>query len=825
MHHGGGGGGEGVYARERNQIEPAQAPRNRLEDNERPSRNADDDQRATIDRDIFSSGLHRQLLEPAGLVRAASGATTASVAAAASASASVDQHINYQSQEEQKQQGMATSTAHAPWETNSIESMPFDCYASASTKATNSMGIPLNIESNLPSIDLPSSSTDRKRTRIIPDGQPNMPSSRPSISTDTFSWQNKDAADISVQLDQHIAAMRTATAEAAIQSQGRTICNQFSHPDIGGSIHSSSLSTSAAMPLSSLDTTTAYPNNLRSEEDGHDSQDRDQQFVSSSIVMAASAAAANTSTRKSRNIQDTESPINDRSAFASTLSSYAISQEPGNQRGCLSNDEDPNDLLDQLGITESFYGVASNQVIQGEDIIGEMTDKPPATPQSKGKANKKTKTKTKKKASDESKIAPVMEILASPLPLAMPTDSQWLTPLHCFVREKIVEVFTATQKDVDAPSRGKRRKILLNQVGIRCPHCSPHKAGKYGAYRQGSVYYPHQISAIYNATMNLLQRHFGYCDMVPKEIQDTYKKLKSDEARSGMSKKYWVESAKAFGLVDRKNAIWYTKPTKRHQGTPSASPTNSPIIDQSDLHHALATPSTRSVEGEAGTEQVEAQDYAQPQALVYPEDKGETTRFTFCLLSQILSCRFTEADRLGKRKGLPIGFAGLACRHCYPRFGNGRYFPSSLKTLSDTSKTLNVLNAHLLRCRSCPEDIREELKQTHESHASERSNLPFGSQKALFTRIWERLHGETSVTQPLTNEKESTSPDRHSKEEEGDPSSDSSLKKATSSSSLKKRRRSESDPSSNGADHVGDATRNMPRSDDPEPRIKRSRAA
>lgn len=160
-----------------------------------------------------------------------------------------------------------------------------------------------------------------------------------------------------------------------------------------------------------------------------------------------------------------------------------------------------------------------------------------------------------------------------------------------------------------------------------------------------------------------------------------------------------------------------------------------------------------------------------------------------------------------------------------PQFGSGRYFPSSLKTLSDTSKTLNVLNAHLLRCRSCPEEIREELKQAHESHASERSDLPFGSQKALFTKIWERLHGK--IQPPTDEDEDESSSSLHllSNEEYKDSSSASSLKKAPSSSSLKKRGRSESDASSNDIDLFGVTTGNLPRSDDPEPRIKRSRAA
>jgi hypothetical protein len=91
----------------------------------------------------------------------------------------------------------------------------------------------------------------------------------------------------------------------------------------------------------------------------------------------------------------------------------------------------------------------------------------------------------------------------------------------------------------------------------------------------------------------------------------------------------------------------------------------------------------------------------------------------------------------------PILFLpGLACKHCFGGYGSGRFFPSSIKTLSDTSKTLNVLHNHMMRCRKCPAEIREKLEQLRGSHDEERAKMKFGSQKAFFARIWERLHGK-----------------------------------------------------------------------------------
>jgi len=133
-------------------------------------------------------------------------------------------------------------------------------------------------------------------------------------------------------------------------------------------------------------------------------------------------------------------------------------------------------------------------------------------------------------------------------PLALPEDEEWLTPLHCFVRKYCVEVFVATPEDVAAPCMGKRSPVSVNQVGIRCPHCSPERMGTademdLARARENGVVYPSLISRIYNSSINLLQRHLRSCAYVPPEILARYEDLKASNARSGASKKYWTDSA------------------------------------------------------------------------------------------------------------------------------------------------------------------------------------------------------------------------------------------------------------------------------------------
>ena len=358
--------------------------------------------------------------------------------------------------------------------------------------------------------------------------------------------------------------------------------------------------------------------------------------------------------------------------------------------------------------------------------------------------------------------------MKEPLPLAMDSDKDWLTPLHCFVRRHCVQVFTASQDDVATPSKGKRKPIQVGQVGIRCPHCHHDEVAKLR--ERGSVYYPTTIASIYNATMNLLQRHLHSCTSVPDDVMRRYETLKADDARSGTSKKYWMESALSLGLVDTANGIRFSalRPpalpslSSQQQSTGTVGTTgrtdneffssnSNAVIDlgaaagstsgeAADRASADGAAHSKQGDGTAAEISEMEQNLNHSAPLVAPQDEPYSTAFSFHLLSQMQPCVFTEADRLGKRKGLPPGFPGLACRHCFGGYGSGRFFPSSIKTLSDTSKTLNVLHNHMTRCRKCPPEIRETLEKLRQTHDQERAKMKFGSQKAFFGRIWERLH-------------------------------------------------------------------------------------
>ena len=69
-----------------------------------------------------------------------------------------------------------------------------------------------------------------------------------------------------------------------------------------------------------------------------------------------------------------------------------------------------------------------------------------------------------------------------PISLAMSCDEANLPSIQCYIRSQI-ELFQATNEDVEANAQGRNRPIVLGQVGIRCRHCAvvPHQLRQAGA--------------------------------------------------------------------------------------------------------------------------------------------------------------------------------------------------------------------------------------------------------------------------------------------------------------------------------------------------------
>lgn len=126
--------------------------------------------------------------------------------------------------------------------------------------------------------------------------------------------------------------------------------------------------------------------------------------------------------------------------------------------------------------------------------------------------------------------------------------------------------------------------------------------------------------------------------------------------------------------------------------------------------------------------------------LVLPEDKLLLTDYFYFVNKQLKLCRFTESDRKtrgGKRETIEIGFGGLECRHCAGSSGSRKFFWSDVDRLANS---FAEIPAHILKCRKCPENVKQSLADLKQRHPEQMARLPRGSQKVFFRRMWKRLH-------------------------------------------------------------------------------------
>lgn len=141
--------------------------------------------------------------------------------------------------------------------------------------------------------------------------------------------------------------------------------------------------------------------------------------------------------------------------------------------------------------------------------------------------------------------------------LATPIDKETLNPIHCFVRQN-VEAFIANEEDVSAPRPGRKQKVFLGQVGIRCIRCK-HLSPKNRVKR--AICYPPTISNLYHAVSNMKFDHFGACKGLSAQDRQEFCNMKNMSKRkskgnASSTAKYYEDSAKNdLGLVDTADGI------------------------------------------------------------------------------------------------------------------------------------------------------------------------------------------------------------------------------------------------------------------------------
>ena len=137
--------------------------------------------------------------------------------------------------------------------------------------------------------------------------------------------------------------------------------------------------------------------------------------------------------------------------------------------------------------------------------------------------------------------------------LSLPDDRMSLSETLCVVRENI-EVFTASQADVDAPAPGRKHAVVVGQVGLRCIHCR-HTIRNSDRVKR-AVCYPSSIKRIYRTVIDMKLDHFTQCKFVPVSLKNHLNELKAVHTRStGTTMLYFIKAAKSQGMEDGPSGV------------------------------------------------------------------------------------------------------------------------------------------------------------------------------------------------------------------------------------------------------------------------------
>jgi hypothetical protein len=193
--------------------------------------------------------------------------------------------------------------------------------------------------------------------------------------------------------------------------------------------------------------------------------------------------------------------------------------------------------------------------------------------------------------------------------LSLPGDVNHLNLLHCFVRRNI-QLFLASQTDIDALAPGRKKDIFLNQIGIRCIHCM-HLPTQDRVKR--AVCYPSSISRIYHCVSDMKIDHFTQCSEMPQKLKQHFLALKlmcckkhnkaapgskrpaGNIAGAASTARYYVESAKALGIVQTEQGLFLAslKPEPEpQQVTPSLNTSNTVSPSMSSVSSASSSVSS-----------------------------------------------------------------------------------------------------------------------------------------------------------------------------------------------------------------------------------------
>jgi hypothetical protein len=121
--------------------------------------------------------------------------------------------------------------------------------------------------------------------------------------------------------------------------------------------------------------------------------------------------------------------------------------------------------------------------------------------------------------------------------------------------------------------------------------------------------------------------------------------------------------------------------------------------------------------------------------ILLDEEKDQVTDFIRITLENS-KLFFSKGDENRRKTTRQLGAPGLVCQHCSGKYGEGKYFFSSMESLSTCYP---VLEKHYYKCPDTPPAIKIEVAKARALHIQQRRLKPTGTQQAVFVKLWNRM--------------------------------------------------------------------------------------
>jgi hypothetical protein len=142
--------------------------------------------------------------------------------------------------------------------------------------------------------------------------------------------------------------------------------------------------------------------------------------------------------------------------------------------------------------------------------------------------------------------------------LHAPNDDETLSDYQVFVRKQI-EFFEADTYEVETPKPGRKKPIVLGQVGIRCKHCRDVLIARR---MPATVYFPSKLRGVYQAAQNIATTHLDKCPNMSESVKRACSAFQKDSKRASAGrggKQYWADAAKALGVVESQDRLRFAE--------------------------------------------------------------------------------------------------------------------------------------------------------------------------------------------------------------------------------------------------------------------------